>query len=95
MNCKVGDLAIVIDALFPENVGLLVEVLAPGDAAPDITLPHWHCRVTGDRAIKYQYVRSEDVGIAADVFFYDHQLRPIRPGELPMTVEAPAPAVTA
>ncbi|MBR8228071.1 hypothetical protein KDX05_07065 [Burkholderia vietnamiensis] len=29
MNCKPGDLAIIVQAFLPENIGKIVEVLAP------------------------------------------------------------------
>lgn len=81
MNCRVGDLAIVINALHPENIGAIVEVLAPGPPDPTI-LPYWHVKSAG-RALKFTYLQAQDQGRAEDVFMYDFQLRPIRPEELP------------
>jgi hypothetical protein len=88
MNCKVGDLAIVINALHGDNIGAIVEVLAPGDD-PSL-LPFWHCKSAG-RDLKFTYDNSGDMGIAPDVFFYDFQLRPLRPDEMPEAEQRTTP----
>lgn len=79
LNCKVGDLAIVISALHEENIGALVDVLAPGD--DPTLLPFWHVKSAG-RPLKFTYIKKKDQGHAVDVFMYDFQLRPIRPEEI-------------
>lgn len=59
LNCKVGDLAIVIRSQVPENIGQIVEVLGPQDGRP-FTLP-WpgHCwrvrAVSRRRTLTYHF----------------------------------------
>lgn len=36
MNCKPGDLAVVVNAQFRSNIGFIVQVLAPHDGTGDI-----------------------------------------------------------
>lgn len=55
MNCKPGDLAIIIRAHLSENVGAIVEVIAPCEYFGE---GYWHCRsctprrgVIGDRVV--------------------------------------------
>jgi hypothetical protein len=44
MNCKPGDLAVIVRAHFPENLGRLVEVLHAYDAI------RWECMMLGSAA---------------------------------------------
>lgn len=91
LNCRVGDLAIIVNCEFPENIGAIVEVVAPG--APSLLaipgLPYWHV-VSKGRLLK---VRSWRYGVrhCHDPYVYDYQLRPLRdePEPEPERVEKP------
>lgn len=75
MNCKEGDLAVIIEAIHPENVGVIVEVIARG---PDPSLlPYWHTRAVGNR-IGPMTGDDGTVHFGAHSWCYDFQLRPIR-----------------
>ena len=78
-RCKPGDLAIVIDAWHPCNLGTIVQVIQPDDGSGDITYDAdaglvWWCRSTRPMKWTYRgkvYFRKE--GPAPDA-----QLQPIR-----------------
>ena len=57
-NCKVGDLAIVISAYLPENIGNIVEILGPPTGHPiNANWPSttWQVRtVSGRRTLVYR-----------------------------------------
>jgi hypothetical protein len=91
MNCKPGDLAIIIHAIHPENVGAIVEVIAPGPPRADIVLPYWHTRTASGRTMKFTYRPSGEVGYGADAFIYDRDLRPLRPDLLPLDERTQVP----
>lgn len=41
-NCKVGDLAVIVRAIYPENIGKIVEVVrigVKGDRSPAVGMP--------------------------------------------------------
>ncbi len=78
-RCKPGDLAIVIDARYPCNLGKIVEVIRPDDGSGDIVYrtdagPVWWCKAS--RPLKWT--------IDGKVFLRKHgpvpdtQLQPIR-----------------
>lgn len=75
MNCKPGDLAIVVNSQFEENLGVLVEVTGPPEHFIHTT--DWHVRSAGLRPIvgTNQFGRMEAC-TEADVA--DVCLRPIR-----------------
>lgn len=92
MNCKAGDLAIIVNCLHPENLGAIVEVLSLATAAPDIALPHWHVKSVG-RPLHFTYTKQLDEGYAYDVFMFDKDLRPIRPDQIVGDVLASNPMI--
>ena len=78
MNCRIGDIAIIISAAMPENLGLLVEVI---DVWPEDT-HYWHVKSLCGPRDRLDGVRSAE-GMAPD-----RCLRPIRGGVPPVGVEA-------
>lgn len=86
MNCKPGDLAIIVRArLTPEILGHIVEVVGPwnGYKLSKASVGFsWECRYPDGRPIKrvfdggrwFSYGESRPIG--------DQYLRPIRPGDL-------------
>jgi hypothetical protein len=86
MNCKPGDLAVVVDDNEPENVGLLVEVQDRIDSEwEDEPFPHWLVVSRGRPMLNRLY----DDGVPLGEFEYsqegyvaDKDLRPIRPGDI-------------
>lgn len=65
LNCKVGDLAIVVSAKLPQNVGQIVEVLGPQTGKPFALtdLGHmWQVRaVSGRESLYYLLERTGHV----------------------------------
>jgi hypothetical protein len=47
LNCKVGDLAVIVSNAHPSNIGHIVEVLRPCPACElaDPLVPEWECRM--------------------------------------------------
>lgn len=85
MNCKPGDLAIVIASDIPENIGLFVDVIEADD--PDkhrfgIALLNvgqvWQCRARGQITYRDLFGR---MAVATEGPIPDSALRPIRPPE--------------
>lgn len=81
MNCKPGDLAVVMYSDIPENVGLFVDVLEADDPNKHgIGLLHpghvWLCRARG--AITYRNIFGE-MCILKEGPIPDEVLKPIRP----------------
>jgi hypothetical protein len=83
MNCQVGDLAVVVDAELPENIGKLVRVVQPGDwsiwsSFEDLIYVWVVESLSSECPLVYEHGlgnRSEArKGFVPDVF-----LRPIRP----------------
>lgn len=74
MRCKVGDLAVIVGGLFPENIGRMVDVLS-WDADEDM----WLAKAVGSiRGICLgKVVEKSNAYVCAD----DRHLRPIRPGD--------------
>lgn len=80
MNCKPGEMAVLVNATFPENVGLIVEILSfhgEGFGFYD----NWLCKPAWPSRGVY-----EDGGLffnALDCVLRDADLRPIRPPKMP------------
>lgn len=107
MNCKPGDLAIVVHAYIPEELGRFVEVIMgtpnSGWIAPDGSyflssedgLPRWYVHSLGS-----PFVCVNEVGMPSGLrsffdVFKDSSLRPIRPDADPLaeprTTDLPKP----
>jgi hypothetical protein len=59
LNCKVGDLAIVVNTELPQNLGQIVEVLGIQTGRPLVLSGHghiWHVRaVSGRKTLVYRF----------------------------------------
>lgn len=82
MNCKPGDLAFVVQSMFPGNIGSVVLVIAPGQTYPERGDGRytWHCKPQGTRTFLCEF---EDGVFPLDEFddscdIADADLRPIR-----------------
>lgn len=81
MNCKPGDLAVVLYSDIPENIGLFVDVIEADDPSKhDMSLLHpgqiWQCRARG--VIRYRNIFGEYIAIGEGPI-PDEVLKPIRP----------------
>lgn len=76
LRCKVGDLAIIIQSPFTENLGAIVEVRE--GPFRDLVAPYWRCVSTG-RLIKFEWLDTGKVAFDNKACIFDGQLRPIRP----------------
>lgn len=76
LRCKVGDLAIIIQSPFTENLGAIVEVRE----GPFVELgaPYWRVVSTG-RLLKFEWIESGETAFDTKVCAFDEQLKPIRP----------------
>ena len=82
LNCKIGDLAIVVNTELPENLGQIVEVLGLPQSGPLDMTGHghlWHVRtVSGRETLVYRFNyeggRTEKY---AEGPVPDHCLRPV------------------
>ena len=78
MRCKVGDLAIVVDAQLPSNLGNIVRVVAPHDGKGELVFdnegPVWivECQQPMTWAWRRRFYRAR-IGPVPD-----HRLQPIR-----------------
>lgn len=83
MNCKPGDLAVVVTAGDGGNIGLFVTVLENARADHEVQLTEpgqvWHCEAKGK--IKYVDIFGR-IGLFADGPIPDECLRPIRPSPI-------------
>lgn len=84
MNCKPGDMAVVIRSVVPANMGLIVTVVKASISSHSSGLPSWECKpawpvvmVTTDMR---RWPASVELGRIPDAW-----LRPIRPPETPVT----------
>ncbi|HDR9497077.1 TPA: hypothetical protein QDC06_000264 [Burkholderia cepacia] len=80
MNCKPGDLAIIVNGRFPEEIGRIVEVLrlaAPGiDFHPDALSPAWI--VKSDRPLPIFLHKANEIhSWANENPVADARLRPV------------------
>jgi len=84
MNCKPGDLAIVIGDDDDQNVGRIVRVVGP---AKWVDGSAWWCSVEGAPLLVRQYDDYERTYLANNADIYDDRLRPIT--GLPLDEETP------
>lgn len=82
MNCKPGDMAVVTQAMLPQNIGLIVEVLNDGYTDSKFgwtwkTKSAWPASATNNVRGLRQAITEAHV--------HDAWLRPIRPPETPLT----------
>ena len=97
MNCKQGDIAVIVRSKLG-NLGLLVEVVAPIGVHPigtSIVVAGQSWRIDGDTYL--WEVRSLGSGLMAENGMRyvvrplpDSRLRPLRPGEEPLDEAEPA-----
>lgn len=81
MNCKPGDLAIVVRSdTFPENIGILVEVLTPWVWNRTDTPFSWHVQSLGRPLAAWDGYDNKSYTDKCGM--YDRSLRPIRPLDL-------------
>ncbi|MGG5541935.1 hypothetical protein P4G95_09040 [Burkholderia vietnamiensis] len=86
MNCKPGDLAIIVASIFPEEIGVIVEVMrigVPGvDFHPDANAPAWI--VKSDRPLpRYFHETKKFYSWSNEKPIADARLRPV--SGLPIT----------
>jgi hypothetical protein len=74
MNCRKGDLAVIVRATHPENIGALVEVIAEGIVGGRVTRPHWRVRAV-DRYLKVTFERTGGIAHAREGYAFDDDLR--------------------
>ena len=67
-NCRKGDIAVIVRALVPQNLGALVEVVAPSRQHPN----HWVVRPLGGPRL------ASDGSFLDQANVPDTSLRPIR-----------------
>lgn len=79
MNCRQGDLAIVVKSNHPINIGRIVDVLGPSSLFPD----EWLCRGVNGPLRGFLSDGSID-DIDPRIFISDSHLRPIRPEPDPL-----------
>lgn len=68
MRCRAGDLALVVGAMHPENIGRFVDVIR----AHDFFDAAWWVRTCGAPGVN-------DFGLQPEGICFDEWLRPIRP----------------
>jgi hypothetical protein len=89
MNCKPGDLAIIVNCDFPANIGKLVSVLRPADMNDYHLGPNendgflWECETLSDGIIGWDEGDSYSANKAGGLIaLTDSYLKPIRdPGD--------------
>jgi hypothetical protein len=81
LNCKVGDLAIVVNTELLQNLGQIVEVLGPKNSTgPNLRGPGhvWNVRTVGGRnGLYYRYNDSGRIVQLAEGPVPDCRLRPV------------------
>lgn len=81
MNCRPGDLAVVVVCIWPENIGGIVRVIAPtGDYHP-VAGPEWQLETMQAMWTLEPGNRKMRVGAGYITHAYDGQLRPLRAAE--------------
>lgn len=89
MNCKQGDLAVIVSTTPADNwgfrdIGKIVIVEAPGDDWSDEgdPRPHWYCRIASGGLFHVANADGSNPGFSATGDIPDADLRPIRdPGD--------------
>jgi len=78
LNCAPGDLAIVIDAVLPENIGQIVEVIGSPSTFCIREAGHvWHVRaVSGRESLVYRYANGT-IFTRSEGPVPDRRLRPV------------------
>jgi hypothetical protein len=81
MNCKPGDLAVIADSDFPENIGHIVEVLRPCPAHQliDPMVPEWECKMISELKVDlWSFGDGDEVDPnPGEIDIQDRDLRPI------------------
>jgi len=81
LNCRPGDLAIVVNAILPQNLGQIVEVLGPQTSRPvklDGPGHIWRVRVvTGREALYYRFTKDARVVRYVEGPVPDCRLKPV------------------
>jgi hypothetical protein len=73
MNCKPGDLAYIIKAEVPQNLGRILEVVGVSDVGTAMNKElTWDC-------LSMSPLLTHSAGVRRDVWCRDAWLRPIRP----------------
>lgn len=75
MNCKPGDLAIVVRDLFAENIGRVVEIIGPAKWVTDA--PAWDCVSRGQPLRVLWIDRAPETYLSQQGDAYDSDLMPI------------------
>lgn len=75
LNCKVGDLAVIVRAVLPENVGMFVTVVR-GEFETESGQWIWLCESQRPSPGAYNGIRAPNLDVLA--WSYDSDLRPIR-----------------
>lgn len=78
MNCKPGDLALIIDSVVEENLGVFVDVIGEPNGEIELTRETgqlWHCKARG--VITYVTVTGKRI-VTPEGPIPDACLRPIR-----------------
>lgn len=78
MNCKPGDMALIVSSVTEENLGVFVDVIGLPDGEIQLAyeLGHlWHCKARG--TITYTTVHGERI-VTREGPIPDNCLRPIR-----------------
>ena len=75
MNCKVGDIAVVIGSI-AKNLGRMVVVCSAGQRYDGT--PGWLVCCVGGRALGGRISPDAPIRMCGMVHFADHQLKPIR-----------------
>lgn len=86
LRCRVGDIALVVWAYHPENIGMLVEVLGPATGKPfKVSEPgmQWQVRCAGSVKGLYYHYKDGRVVALAEGPVPDAYLRPLRGGPKP------------
>lgn len=91
LRCKIGDLAIVVSAKLPQNLGQIVEVLGPQTGVPfRLTGPGhvWQVRaVSGRESLYYRFDKDGRVVQHAEGPVPDCRLRPMSGVDLREEIE--------
>ena len=87
MNCKSGDLAVIVESEVEDNIGLFVDVIEPYCGPVELLESGavWRCKAKG--VIGYRNLRGERFDLA-DGPIPDRALRPIRPRKTTRNDEA-------
>lgn len=91
MNCKQGELAFIVNGSgvhkpYPENIGRVVRCVSLETHPSCPTSPVWLVKTEG--TLLFAKWQDDREGVNSETgYIEDANLRPIRPGEEPVTVE--------